>query len=49
MQGRVMQGKILTVTRQYAPSANEEWFFTEVGWVARKLESIPGAIFGSLQ
>ena len=48
LQGRVMSGKVLTVSRQYSPSPTEEWLFTDAGWVARRLEGIPGAIFGTL-
>ncbi len=46
--GRVMAGKVLTVSRQYTPSAAEEWLCTEVGWVARRLPSNPGEVFGNL-
>jgi hypothetical protein len=46
--GRVMMGKVLSVTRQHMPSANEEWLLTEVGWVARRLPTNPGEVFGDL-
>ena len=46
--GRVVSGKVLTVSRQHIPSANEEWLLTEVGWVARRLPANPGEVFGNL-
>jgi len=48
LQGRVMQGKVLSVSRQYSPSTDEVWLFTDSGWVYMRLASAPGAVFGTL-
>ena len=40
---------MLTISRRYAPAADEEWLFTEVGWVARQHPSYPGEILGELR
>lgn len=47
--GRVRKGRPLIVSRRYAPSSDEEWLFTEVGWVARRHPSYPGQVFGVLR
>jgi hypothetical protein len=48
LMGRVEQGRQLAVTRHYTPSPGEEWLLTDVGWVANRLPSIPGQVFGDL-
>jgi hypothetical protein len=42
----VLAGARLPVSRRYAPSAQEEWFETAQGWIARLHPSAPGEVFG---
>jgi hypothetical protein len=46
--GRVRQGRLMPVTRQYIVSPTEEWLQTDVGWIARRHPDYPGEEFGQM-